>query len=397
MPLLSTKMKTPLGIYIHVPFCKSKCHYCDFYSVTELDNQLHDGYLDAICDHIRESGPLTPGYRVDTVYFGGGTPSFFGADGMAAILATIRRSFDVASDAEITFEANPDSVDPKLLRRLHGEGFNRVSLGVQCSDDAILKTIGRPHDYEMAVDAVKMIRKAGFKNLSLDLIYGLPEQDLENWKKSLEDIIALKPEHISCYGLKLEEGTPLCQHQNQFNLADDDMQADMYLATLDILRKYGYKQYEISNFCKRGRESRHNMKYWTGGEYLGFGPDASSDFGGKRFSIVRDLHGYITGIRSGGQVLREVQTVPQRERAGEYLMMHLRTTYGISGEEYERKFLLPFAPIEKALVECRSRGHALRGSDGRWHLTAEGFLLSNTIITDLLLIQENTRSIARRK
>ena len=397
MPLLSTKLKTPLGIYIHVPFCKSKCHYCDFYSVTELDTQLHDGYLDAICDHIRESGPLTPGYRVDTVYFGGGTPSFFGADGMAAILATIRRSFDVASDAEITFEANPDSVDPKLLRRLHGEGFNRVSLGVQCSDDAILETIGRPHDYEMAVDAVKMIRKAGFKNLSLDLIYGLPEQDLENWKKSLEDIIALKPEHISCYGLKLEEGTPLCQHQNQFNLADDDMQADMYLATVDILRKYGYKQYEISNFCKRGRESRHNMKYWTGGEYLGFGPDASSDFGGKRFSIIRDLHGYITGIRSGGQVLREVQTVPQRERAGEYLMMHLRTTYGISGEEYEKKFLLPFAPIEKALVECRSRGHALRGSDGRWHLTAEGFLLSNTIITDLLLIQENTRSISRWK
>ena len=397
MSLFSTQVKTPLGIYIHVPFCKSKCHYCDFYSVTELDTQLHDGYLDAICDHIRESGPLTPGYRVDTVYFGGGTPSFFGAEGMAAILATIRRSFDVASDAEITFEANPDSVDPKLLRRLHGEGFNRVSLGVQCSDDAILKTIGRPHDYEMAVDAVKMIRKAGFKNLSLDLIYGLPEQDLENWKKSLEDIIALKPEHISCYGLKLEEGTPLCQHQNQFNLADDDMQADMYLATVDILRKYGYKQYEISNFCKRGRESRHNMKYWTGGEYLGFGPDASSDFGGKRFSIIRDLHGYITGIRSGGQVLREVQTVPQRERAGEYLMMHLRTTYGISGEEYEKKFLLPFAPIEKALVECRSRGHALRGSDGRWHLTAEGFLLSNTIITDLLLIQENTRSISRWK
>ena len=397
MSLFSTQVKTPLGIYIHVPFCKSKCHYCDFYSVTELDNQLHDGYLDAICDHIRETGPLTPGYRVDTIYFGGGTPSFFGAEGMAAILATIRRSFDVAGDAEITFEANPDSIDPKLLRRLHGEGFNRVSLGVQCSDDAILETIGRPHDYEMAVDAVKMIRKAGFKNLSLDLIYGLPEQDLESWQRTLLEVLELKPEHISCYGLKLEEGTPLCQHQSKFNLADDDMQADMYLATVEILRSHGYRQYEISNFCKRGRESRHNMKYWTGGEYLGFGPDASSDFGGKRFSIVRDLHGYITGIRSGGQVLREVQTVPQRERAGEYLMMHLRTTYGISGEEYEKKFLLPFAPIEKALMQCRGRGHALRGGDGRWHLTAEGFLLSNSIITDLLLIQEKTRSISKWK
>ena len=316
---------------------------------------------------------------------------------MAAILSVIRRSFDVAPDAEITFEANPDSITPKLLRRLRGEGFNRVSLGVQCSDNAILEAIGRPHDYEMAVDAVKMIRKAGFKNLSLDLIYGLPEQNLEAWQNTLKEVISLQPEHISCYGLKLEEGTSLCQRQHQLWLADDDMQADMYLATVEILRSHGYKQYEISNFCKRNRESRHNMKYWTGGEYLGFGPDASSDFAGKRFAVIRDLQGYISGIRSGGQILRENQTVPERERAGEYLMMHLRTTYGISGEEYEKKFLLPFAPIEKALLQCRSHGHALRGGDGRWHLTAEGFLLSNTIITDLLLIQEKTRPIARWK
>ncbi len=397
MSLFSTQVKTPLGIYVHVPFCRSKCHYCDFYSVTDMDDQLSDGYLDAVCDHIRETGPLAPGYRVDTVYFGGGTPSYFGAEGMSAILSVIRRSFDVASDAEITFEANPDSINLKLLRRLRGEGFNRVSLGVQCSDDAILEAIGRPHDYEEAVEAVKMIRKAGFKNLSLDLIYGLPDQNLEHWQRTLLKVLELKPEHISCYGLKLEEGTPLCRHQDQLWLADDDMQADMYLATVEILRSHGYKQYEISNFCKRNRESRHNMKYWTGGEYLGFGPDASSDFAGKRFAVVRDLHGYITGIRSGGQVLRDIQTVPQRERAGEYLMMHLRTTYGISGEEYEKKFLLPFAPIEKALEQCRQRGHALRGIDGRWHLTAEGFLLSNSIITDLMLIQEKTRPIARWK
>ena len=397
MAFFSTQLKKPLGIYVHVPFCRSKCHYCDFYSVTDMDSLLRDGYLDAVCDHIRETGPLAPGYRVDTVYFGGGTPSFFGADGMAAILNTIRKSFKVSSTAEITFEANPDSITPKLLRRLRGEGFNRVSLGVQCSDNAILEAIGRPHDYEMAVDAVKMIRKAGFKNLSLDLIYGLPEQDLEKWQQTLHDILALQPEHISCYGLKLEEGTPLCQRQNQLRLADDDMQADMYLATVEILRSKGYRQYEISNFCKRGRESRHNMKYWTGGEYLGFGPDASSDFAGKRYAVIRDLQGYITGIRSGGQVLRDIQTVPRRERAGEYLMMHLRTTYGISGEEYEKRFLLPFAPIEKALEQCRQRGHALRGIDGRWHLTAEGFLLSNSIITDLMLIQEKTRPVSRWK
>ncbi|MBE6958039.1 MAG: radical SAM family heme chaperone HemW [Ruminococcaceae bacterium] len=390
-------MKKPLGIYIHIPFCRSKCHYCDFYSVTELDNQITNGYLDAICDHIREAGPLAPDYRVDTIYFGGGTPSYFGGDALAAILATVRKAFDVASDAEITFEANPDSITPKLLRRLRGEGFNRVSLGVQCSDNAILQAIGRPHDYETAVDAVKMIRRAGFKNLSLDLIFGLPEQDLTHWENTLQEVLKLQPEHISCYGLKIEEGTPFFRHQDKLRIADDDTQADMYKSTVDILRAAGYKQYEISNFCKRGRESRHNMKYWTGGEYLGFGPDASSDFAGKRFALIRDVHGYINGIRSGGQVLAEIQTVPHRERAGEYLMMHLRTTYGISGKEYEHKFLLPFAPLEKELEKCRQHGHALRGIDGRWHLTPEGFLVSNTIITNLMLIQDKTKPISRWK
>ena len=395
MSLFSSQSKKPLGIYVHVPFCRSKCHYCDFYSVTDMDTPLHNGYLDAVCDHIRETGPQAPNYRVDTIYFGGGTPSFFGAEGMAAILSIIRRSFDVAGNAEITFEANPDSITPKLLRRLRGEGFNRVSLGVQCADDRILEVIGRPHDYAQAVDAVKMIRRAGFKNLSLDLIYGLPGQDLAHWQQTLSKVLELNPEHISCYGLKIEEGTTLHRYRHQMEFADDDMQADMYLATVECLRSKGYRQYEISNFCKRGRESRHNMKYWTGGEYLGFGPAASSDFAGQRFTIIRDLHGYIAGIRSGGQVLEDVQTVPHRERAGEYLMMHLRTTYGISGAEYEKRFLLPFAPLEKALEQCRHHGHALRGSDGRWHLTAEGFLLSNSIISDLLILQEKSKPLPK--
>ena len=397
MPLFSRKKTTPLGIYIHVPFCRSKCQYCDFYSVTEKDDRLMESFLDAICDHIRETGPQAPGHRVDTIYFGGGTPSFFGADGMAAILSAIRRSFDVAMDAEITFEANPDSVSPRLLRKLKSEGFNRVSLGIQCDDDDILAKIGRPHNYEQAVSAVQKIRKAGFKNLSLDLIYGLPGQTLESWQRTLRNVLELKPEHISCYGLKVEEGTPLYACQEFMNLPDDDAQADMYLATVEILRAKGYRQYEISNFCKRNHESKHNVKYWTGGEYLGFGPDASSDFAGKRFKIIRDLRGYIDGIRGGGQVLEEIQTVAKRERAGEYLMMGLRTTQGISGEEYEKLFLLPFAPIEEALETCRQRGHALTGDGGRWRLTPEGFLLSNSIISDLLLIQEQSKPLAKRR
>jgi oxygen-independent coproporphyrinogen-3 oxidase len=355
-----------------------------------------DDYLDAICAHVKEAGALAPGYKVDTVYFGGGTPSFFGADGMATILTAIRRSFDVVEDAKITFEANPDSVSDKLLRRLRGEGFNRVSLGIQCDDDEILKKIGRPHNFSQAVAAVQRIRKAGFKNLSLDLIYGLPGQTLTAWQDTLSRVLTLMPEHISCYGLKVEEGTPLYEYKDFCNLPDDDAQADMYLAAVEILRSRGFRQYEISNFSRKGLYSRHNMKYWTGGEYLGFGPDASSDFAGKRFKIIRDLRGYISGIHNHGTVLEEVEEIPDRERAGEYLMMRLRTVQGIDREEYEKRYLLPFKPFEAYLEQCRQKGHALC-ADGRWRLTPEGFLISNTILAELLKLQDESEPLAKRR
>ena len=213
MPIFSRKKKTPLGIYIHVPFCRSKCQYCDFYSLTAKDDKLMDGYLKATCTHIKEAGALAPGYKVDTIYFGGGTPSFFGADGMATILTAIRRNYDVDNNAEITFEANPDSISDKLLHRLRAEGFNRVSLGIQCDDDEILRKIGRPHTYAQAVNAYHRIRKAGFKNVSVDLIYGLPGQTLIAWQETLTHVLQLNPEHVSCYGLKVEPGTPLYVYQ----------------------------------------------------------------------------------------------------------------------------------------------------------------------------------------
>ena len=290
MPILTKRLnKTPLGLYIHVPFCRSKCQYCDFYSLTAKDDKLMDNYLDAVCSHIRETGALAPGYKVDTVYFGGGTPSFFGADGLATILTTIRRNFDVDNNAEITVEVNPDSVSDKLLRRLWAEGFNRVSLGIQTDNDEILKKLGRPHTYAQAVTAFQRIRKAGFRNVSVDLMYGLPGQTLRDWQETLDNVLRLMPEHISCYGLKVEEGTPLYEYKDIAGLPDDDLQADMYLAAVEMLRSRGYRQYEISNFARKGLYSRHNMKYWTGGEYLGFGPSASSDFAGKRFTLARDL------------------------------------------------------------------------------------------------------------
>ena len=391
------KNKTPLGIYIHVPFCRSKCQYCDFYSLTTKDDKLIDSFIDATCRHIKEAGALAPDHKVDTIYFGGGTPSFFGADGMATILTAVRRAFDVTSDAEITFEANPDSVSDKLLRRLHSEGFNRVSMGIQTDDDAILQKLGRPHNFDQAVTAVERIRRAGFKNLSLDLMYGLPGQTLDGWEKTLRRVLALNPEHMSCYGLKVEERTPLYQYKDLCHIPDDDTQADMYLAAVDILKSKGFRQYEISNFARKGMVSRHNLKYWMGGEYLGFGPDASSDFGGKRFTVVRDLLAYLDGIKSGGRVLDDVQEIPPRERAGEYLMTRLRTTAGIDPQEYERQYLLPFQPLETVLERYQGQNLAVHSTDGTWHLTPKGFLVSNSIISDLLIVQDESTPLAKKR
>lgn len=396
MAFLKLGEKKPLGIYVHIPFCRSKCEYCDFYSLTDCSGEMMDAYLKAVTTHIRETGPLAPNHRVDTIYFGGGTPSLFGAKGMVTILNTIRKAFDVSPTAEITFEANPDSVDSRLLRQLKREGFNRVSLGIQCDDDGILQAIGRPHTYAQAVEAVDKIRRAGLQNLSLDLIYGLPGQTLESWMQTLQNVLQLNPEHISCYGLKVEEGTPLYAYQDRCHLPDDDSQADMYLAAVEMLKAKGYRHYEISNFAKRDMASRHNLKYWTGGEYLGFGPDASSDFGGRRFSILRDLQGYIDGIQQGGQVLREIQEIPKRERAGEYLMLRLRTSAGISRDEYERRYLLSFHPLELVMERYCLHNWAMSNGKGGYRLTPEGFLMSNTIISDLLLAQEECEALGKR-
>ena len=397
MAIITTnKNKIPLGIYIHIPFCKSKCEYCDFYSLGGKHEELYGIYTEAVCRHIRETGPLAPRHQVDTIYFGGGTPSYFGAEGLATILNAVRKYFDVAPDAEITFEANPDSVTDQLLRRLRAEGFNRASLGIQCDNDHTLKALGRPHTYEQAVAAFQRLRKAGFDNVSVDLMYGLPKQSLYTWRDTLTNVLQLHPEHISCYGLKVEDGTPLAKYQASAGLPDDDDQVDMYLAACDILKENGYRQYEISNFSRRGKISRHNMKYWTGGEFLGFGPNAASDFAGKYYTMVKDLKGYIDGIMHGGQVISEVMEVPVRERAGDYLMLRLRTTHGISAKEYERRYLLPFEDLEKLLESYRKSGHAVLENE-RWHLTPKGMMISNRIIAELQDIQDRSIPLNKRR
>ena len=243
---------TPLGLYIHIPFCKSKCVYCDFYSLPNCEEKM-DAYVSALTNHLKEVAPRMKNQTVDTVYFGGGTPSYLGQERLCHLLKTVKKYYRVTSDAEITLEANPDSAgDVKALRKLRRAGFNRVSLGVQSTDNGLLKRIGRVHTYEQVKQAVAAARKAKFDNLSIDLIYGLPEQTMETWQKTLREAVELAPQHISCYGLKVEEGTPLWREKDTMVAADDDEQAEMYLWAVAFLHGRGYEQYEISNFAVPG-------------------------------------------------------------------------------------------------------------------------------------------------
>ena len=386
----------PLGIYIHVPFCRSKCEYCDFYSLGGgLNNESMELYLQAVLAHIKEASQRVVGYAVDTVYFGGGTPSFFGAQGLVRILAEIDRRFQLEKDAEITLEANPDSVTAEGLAKLRRAGFNRISIGVQTDEDAKLKALGRPHTYKQAQLAVSQARRAGFQNVSVDLMFGLPNQSREQWMATLRNVLNLKPDHISCYGLKVEPGTPLYEYRDGANLPDDDAQADMYFYAVQTLEDMGYQQYEISNFARPGMECRHNLKYWMGEPYIGFGPAASSDFGGKRYTAAANLDQYITGVMEQGVILSECETIPQRERAGEYLMLRLRTSYGIEENEYVHKFLLPFEPLEALLATYEKRGLACKEENGRWRLTAKGFMVSNSILVQLLEAQQQSNPLAK--
>ena len=377
------KAYKPLGLYIHIPFCKSKCIYCDFYSLPNAEERM-DRYTAALCRQLAEIAQRTAAHEADTVYFGGGTPSWLGEKRLRQILKTVEKHYRVAKNAEITLEANPDSAgDWKALRTLRRAGFNRISLGVQSADDAQLQTLGRPHTFAQAEEAVAAARKAKIKNVSLDLIYGLPGQTMESWQDTVEKAAALAPEHLSCYGLKVEEGTPLWTMQSGMDLPDDDLQADMYLWTVDRLAELGYQQYEISNFAKPDFESRHNLKYWTLGEYAGFGPGAHSDLGDVRYAYVRDLDAYCAGVEDQGDILSENDRIPPRERDIEYVMLGLRITRGISRQEFEYRFRLPFAPIQEVLERFEKTGHAaLYG--GRWRLTPTGFLLSNQIIGQCL-------------
>ena len=383
-------MRDRLGIYIHIPFCVSKCSYCDFYSIAGGKQRMPD-YQSALLSHISESAEAIESYEIDSIYIGGGTPSCYGAKRIVEILDELKRIGNVRLDSEITVEVNPDTTKLEELKLLRAEGVNRLSIGVQSANNDILKIIGRRHNFRQAEIAVDTAREAGFENVSLDLIYGLPSQTRGDWADTLSRALELHPEHLSCYGLKLEEGTPMYRsYLGSPLIPDEDEQADMYSYAAELLERYGYKQYEISNFCAPGYESRHNMKYWTLEDYMGFGPGAHSCVGNLRYSYVRDLKQYIAGVGRGVSIVDEYETIEPLERAVEYIMLGMRTAHGISERDYRIRCQYNWKPIGQTLQAFAEKGWAEKAGD-RWHFTVPGYLISNTLIGILLEAQAGGR------
>ena len=384
-------MKPRLGVYIHIPFCASKCGYCDFYSLAGCDRQM-PVYHKALIEHLLESSPGIRNYEVDSIYFGGGTPSYYGAERILEIFDVLKLNGNVRTDTEVTVECNPDSMDFKDLRELREEGVNRLSIGIQAADDTLLKLLDRRHTWPQAQAAFSAARQAGFDNISVDLMYGLPTQTARDWADSLAKIAELHPEHVSCYALKLEEGTPMYDnYRNSPVLPDDDVQADMYSYAAQMLERFGYRQYEVSNFAAPGFESKHNLKYWRLDDYMGFGPGAHSSVGNLRYSFVRDLKQYSYGISRKVSVIDEYEEIDPLERSVEYLMLGMRTSRGIEEQEYRVRCQSDWKPIYRVLKAFEKKGWAVEEEDGRWHFTVSGYLISNRLIGILLETQAGAR------
>ena len=368
-----------LGLYIHIPFCRTKCLYCDFCSFVSRDEQQREAYVGALLREIEARG--TKDYSVDTVYFGGGTPSLLSAEQIGRILGEIKESFNVSPDAEITLECNPMTVSDgdKYFKELRALGVNRLSLGVQTAIDGELKLIGRRHSFEEAKATFFEARGAGFENISVDLMLGIPSQTLDSLRASANQVIKLAAEHISIYSLQLEEGTPLYRMRERYSLADDDTAADMYELVVKMMKDAGYRHYEISNFARGGRESKHNCKYWRLDEYLGLGLAAHSDFGGKRLENTRDMERYL-----GGEWLQAESYISNSEREFEFLMLGLRTADGISKSEFLARFGVGFdEKYGEKMEKFKKMGYFCEKGDAL-ALTESGFEVSNAILTEIL-------------
>ena len=372
-------MKT-LGLYVHIPFCRSKCLYCDFCSFPRQDEEKMTEYVTALYRDLRAHAPACREYTVDTVFLGGGTPTTLPAYLLKDLMGEIYKYYNVAPDAEITAECNPVTGERELFARMRAAGINRLSIGLQSAHENELKALGRLHNFETFATCFADARAAGFDNISVDVMSGIPHQTPESRQETLEKVIALGPEHISSYDLIIEAGTPFARKRATLSLPDEEAARRMYLEGIEFLSQKGYVQYEISNFARAGYESRHNLKYWNCDEYLGFGVAAHSDFGGVRFGNSRDLEAFLRGA----DVTEFTEVLTASDREAEFIMLSLRLSDGIDEKEFFSRFGRDFWHTYGKICIPYTVSGLMKRDGGRVFLTEAGFPVSNAILAELI-------------
>ncbi|MDU5109113.1 MAG: radical SAM family heme chaperone HemW [Clostridium sp.] len=374
--------KKELSLYIHIPFCKQKCFYCDFPSYASID-YLKEDYVKALCKEIEEKAI---NYKIKSIFIGGGTPSYLETKEIAKLLKTISK-LDLEEGMEFTMECNPGALAEEKLKTMIEGGVNRISMGLQAVQNSLLKDIGRIHTFKEFTENFNLARKVGFKNINVDLMFGLPNQSFDEWKESLETIADLNPEHISAYSLIVEEGTAFYKlwERNKLILPTEEDERRMYSETKEILKAKGYHQYEISNYSKEGYECYHNKVYWESKNYLGVGSASTSFIDGKRIKNIENVKAYIDGIMDEKSIVLEENENSKEDNIEEFVFMGLRMIEGISKEEFKRRFKLDIYEIYSKEIKKNIENGLLLEVGDRLKLTEKGIEFSNSVMSDFIL------------
>ena len=379
-------MKKSIGIYIHIPFCVQKCKYCDFCSFQGMDSNIRERYKNALIFNIQRVAKHFKDRTVDTIFFGGGTPTTLSSKDLNEILNTVFENYFVSNDTEITIECNPATIDKFSLLSLRANGFNRLSLGLQSIHASELKALGRIHLFEEFMETYDNARQAKFDNINVDLMYGIPFQDENSFMQTLNTVSNLAPEHISVYGLQLEKGTELYRNRENLILPDEEAEYNMYKLADHIISNFGYEHYEISNYARPGKRSKHNIKYWSCDEYLGFGVSAHSLINKNRYYVTDSVKKYISYFENGSSTpyFSIEETLTDSGLAEEYIMMRLRLKDGLSRSIFEQKFSkVSIQKYIEKMTRFIESGHIIYDSD-RYFLTPDGMYISNYILSDIL-------------
>lgn len=374
------------GIYVHIPFCKKKCDYCDFLSAPATKGQQLN-YQKALLTEIESYRGQTTGRRADSIFFGGGTPSILEAVWLEELLEKLREIFRITPDAELTIECNPGTLDLEKLSKYRSIGINRLSIGLQSAAEEELKLLGRIHTWDEFLENYHLARKLGFSNINVDLMSGLPNQTRSRFQQTLKKVAQLQPEHLSVYSLILEEGTPFFERYRSLNkeIISEEEDRILYADTKRILKEYGYDRYEISNYAKAGYECRHNMRYWLRGEYLGLGLGAASLWGAKRFHNERKLEKYIEVSYDLKKLHQEIEQLTKEDEMSETMFLGLRTMKGVSKQQFYQKFHIKLEDIYKKVLQKMKECGCLEECGDYIRLTKYGIDVSNSVMCEFLL------------